>query len=314
MSTTNEATTAMMTKRKKPINKRRVAFIICCCIFPILNFLVFYVYVNFSSFTMAFTNKSGAVSLDNFKRFYEELADPNSVLRLAFRNTFLTFGLNLVAFPLRVMVSYFLYKKIPGAKIYRVLFFLPTIIFAVALTMIFQRMVSVNGIIAKTVQDIFNLEVTPVLLADSRFANATVLINMLWMGFPGDLIIWGGAFARIPEDAIESARIDGVNWWQEFTKIVVPLVWPTLALSMVLSICGIFGSTASVFLLTKGDYGTMTFASWITLQLVTMSGNRYTSNALNYMSAVGLTITVIAVVMSKFIRKWTDKVFSNVEY
>lgn len=304
----------MEKKRKKPVNKRRVLFIICCCAIPVINWLIFYVFANLSSFVMAFTNKNGVVSFDNFIRFWDELNNPVSDIRIAFKNTFITFAIILVSFPFKVLVSYFIYKKVPLAGVYRILFFLPSIIFSVALAMIFQRIIGVNGFIAKLVQDWLSLATPPELLADSRFANIVVILHMLWLGFPGDLIIWGGTFARIPTDVLESAQIDGVNWWKEFTQITVPMVWPTVALQMVLMFCGIFGASGAVFLLTKGQYGTMTLSAWMYLQLLNQSGNQYTSNAYNYMSAVGLVITVIAIAISLGIRKWTDKAFDEVEF
>lgn len=301
-------------RRGKKINKTRVAFIICCCAFPVINWLIFYVFANLSSFAMAFTNKDGVLSVDNFIRFFKEFQNPVSDIRIAVKNTFLTFGILFVTFPLKVLVSYFIYKKIPGAAIYRILFFLPSIIFSVALSLIFQKIIGVNGFIAQAVQSALDLNQPPELLADSRFANTTVLLHMMWLGFPGDLIIWGGTFARIPEEVIESARIDGVNWWQEFTQITVPLVWPTVALQMVLLFCGIFGASGAVFLLTRGKYGTMTLSAWMYLQLFNLSGNQYTSNAYNYLSAVGFVLTVIAITISLVIRKWTDKAFDEVEF
>ena len=303
-----------ITKRKKPINKRRILFIICCCALPVIHWLIFYVFANLSSFVMAFTNKSGDFSIDNFVRFWDELRNPVSDIRIAFKNTFLTFAVVLASFPFKVLVSYFIYKKVPFAGIYRILFFLPSIIFSVAWAMIFQRMIGVHGFIAKWVQDWMHLGAPPELLADSRFANTVVILHMLWLGFPGDLIIWGGTFARIPTDVLESAQIDGVNWWKEFTMITVPMVWPTVALQMVLMFCGIFGASGAVFLLTKGQYGTMTLSAWMYLQLLNQSGNQYTSNAYNYMSAVGLVITVVAIAISLGIRKWTDKAFDEVEF
>lgn len=301
-------------RKGKPINKRRVLFVICCCILPVINWLIFYVFANASSFVMAFTNKDGEFSFDNFVRFWEELNNPVSDIRIAFRNTLLTFVIIFASYPFKVLVSYFIYKKVPFAGLYRILFFLPSIIFSVALAMIFQRMISVNGFIAQWVQDWLKLSTPPELLADTRYANTVVILHMLWLGFPGDLIIWGGTFTRIPNDVLESARIDGVNWWQEFTRITVPMVWPTVALQMVLMCCGIFGASGAVFLLTKGMYGTMTISAWTYLQLLNASGNQYTSNAYNYLSAVGLVITVIAIGISLGIRKWTDKAFEEVEF
>lgn len=301
-------------KKKKRMSKRRIAFILCCCTLPVINWLIFYVYANLSSFTMAFTNNAGEFSFNNFIRFWNELQNPLSDIRIAFKNTFLTFGVILVTFPGHVLVSYFIYKKIPGAGIYRILFFLPSIIFSVAIAMIFQTMVSPQGFIAEGIQKWMHLDYAPEVLADSRFANATVILHMLWIGFAGDLIIWGGTFARIPEEVLESAKLDGVTWWQEITKITVPLVWPTVALKMVLMFCGIFGATGTVFLLTKGQYGTMTLDTWMYLQVLNNAGSATTSNVYNYMSAVGMVITVVAVALSLGIRRWTDKVFTDVEY
>lgn len=306
-------------RKGKPINKRRVLFVVCCCILPVLNWLIFYVFANLSAFTMAFTNKDGVLSFDNFIRFWDELTNPaadvdGTGIQTAIKNTFLTFGITLVSFPFKVLVSYFIYKKVPGSGIYRILFFLPSIIFGVALAMIFKEMVSTNGFIAKMVQDYFNLTEPVDVLADSRFANTTVILHMLWLGFPGDLIIWGGTFARIPNDVLESGQIDGVNWWQEFTMITVPMVWPTVALQMVMMFCGIFSASGAVFLLTKGRYGTQTISSWMYLQLLNSSASPNTTNVFNYMSAVGLVITVIAIAISLVIRKWTDKAFNEVEF
>ena len=301
-------------KKKKKTSKMRVAFILFCITVPIANFLIFYLYTNFSSIIMAFTNSQGELSLDNFARFGRELMNTESDLRIAIKNTLITFGIMFVTFPFKVLVSYFIYKKIPGYNFYRIVFFLPTIIFSVAVAMVFTRMVGANGLIAELVGKVAGLDYVPELLADSRFANLTIWFNMIWLSFPGDLIIWGGTFARIPEDVLEFAKLDGVTWWTEFTKIIVPMVWPTVALQMVLLVCGLFGSTGQVWLLTQGQYGTHTIASWMYKMLYEYSGGAYKSNIYNYLSAVGLIITTAAVILSTIVRKWTDKAFTEVEF
>ena len=93
---------------KKPINKTRVLFILSCVTLPVLNFLVFYVYVNLSSFAMAFTDRNGTFSLDNFVRIFKEITEPDSPLQIALKNTLLTFGISLVMYPFQVLVSYFI--------------------------------------------------------------------------------------------------------------------------------------------------------------------------------------------------------------
>ena len=300
----------MLTKR----NKRLIPFILFACTVPVLNWLIFYVYPNASSVVMAFLDSEGNPSFTNFQRLWTEFQLPTSTIRIALKNTLITFCISVACFIPRVLVSYFIYKKVPGYKIYRILFFLPSILFSVCVAMCFTRMVGTTGFIAEFIKNTFGLDRTPELLADSQFANYTIWFNMIWLGFPGDLIIWGGTFARIPEDVLESARLDGVSWISEFTKIVVPMVWPTVALKMVLTVCGVLGASGQVYLLTKGNYGTMTLSCWLYRTLMESSGTKYTSNVYNYLSAVGLVMTVISVTIALLVRKYTDKAFQDVDY
>lgn len=291
-------------------SKMRTLFILCCITLPIIQFLLFYVYTNASSVVLAFTDANGNFTLQNFARFFEEFTLSTSNIRIAFRNTLLTFAIEFVTFPLKVMVSYFLYRKIPGHKTYRIVFFLPQIIFSICTTLMFTRIVGVNGFIAKGIGEWLGLGYTPELLGDSRFANISVLIHLLWLQFPGDLIIWGGTFSRIPEDVLEAGRVDGTNWWTELTRVIVPLVWPTVALKMVLLFCGIFGASGQVFLLTRGQYGTMTIKAWQYIQLL----DNTSTAAYNYLSAVGLLLSIAAIAISLSVRSITDRYFADVEY
>lgn len=301
-------------KQKKQTTLIYKIFIMCGLFFPLANFVLFYIVPNGSAFFMAFMDKEGLLSLDNFTRFFADFTREGSNLKLALRNTLITFAILVVAYPFKVLVSYFIYKKIPFAGFYRIVFFLPSIIFSVATSMVFQQLVAPTGFLAEGIGELMGLDYAPELLADSRFANYTIWAHMLWLGFPGDLIIWGGTFARIPQDVLESGQIDGVNWFTEFTKIIVPMVWPTVALNMVLMVCGILGAGGSVFLLTKGDYDTVTIPAWLYLQMYNFSGDAYATNVYNYMSAVGLIITVISVALATIVRKFADKAFTEVEF
>ena len=193
--------------KKKKMYKGRVFFLLFCILPPLLHFMIFYIFPNISSFFMAFTDVEGEISFDNFVRLYKEISNSDSDLRIGLKNTAITFGLMVITFPFKVLVSYFIYKNVPGSKFYRIVFFLPSIIFSVAVALIFQQFVGVDSFIAEWVQKANVLGYVPDLLADSDYANKVILLNMLWLCFPGDLIIWGGTFARIPEDVLESGKI-----------------------------------------------------------------------------------------------------------
>ncbi len=303
-------------KKRKKRNWGDIVFIISFIILPITYFLVFYIYVNLNSFLMGFQlriNGHTEWTLENFRRFFSELSESGSDFRIIFRNTFITFGINFIIFPWGVVVSYFLYKKIWGAKIFRVAFCLLMIIPAVVTATVYKEMVSVNGFIAKGVQKMLGLDYTPDLLASTQFANYVIWAKLLWVSFSGDIIIWGGAYARIPDSVLEAAKLDGVGWIREIVSIIIPMIWPTFILKYVILFSGLFSSSGDVFLLTRGEYGTNTFANWMYLQVYNNRGS-VISNAYNYLSAVGLLVTAVAIAISATIRKIANKINEGVTY
>ena len=305
-----------MLKAKK-VNWSRIIFILCFILVPTINFLIFYVYVNFDGILMAFyrydVNYNKIWGLENFTMFFDELLHQSDGIQLAFVNTFKTFLINLIIFPWGIAVSYFLYKKIPLYKTFRVLFFLPSIINGIITVIVYKNFVSVEGPIAIMVQNMLGLSEPPDLLGDPRFANTFVWIHMLWLSFPGDMIIWGGAFARIPDGVIESARIDGASWFTELVRIILPMIWPTFALKAIMLISSVFGASGAVFLLTNGDYGTMTFSAWQYIQ-IRNSSNNPNSVVYNYVSAIGIIVTLAAMVLVLFGKWLENKLFKDVDY
>ena len=166
-----------MLKGKK-VNWSRIIFILCFILVPTINFLVFYVYVNFDGILMAFYRYDVSYNkiwgFDNFTMFFDELVHQSDGIQLAFINTFKTFLIQLVIFPWGIVVSYFLYKKIPLYKEFRILFFLPSIINGIITVIVYKNFVSVEGPIATWVQQMCGLPEPPDLLGDPRFANIFV--------------------------------------------------------------------------------------------------------------------------------------------
>lgn len=315
----------MMKKKDGKVNRNNLSrniFIFAMIIIPTIHFLVFYLYVNFNSFFMGFqlTNRKGEITwtLENFRRFFAEfnenslsVANQDTSVVYAIVNTLKTFLLNLLLFPIGFLVSYFLYKKVPGWKTYRVAFFLPVIIPSMVLTYSFTTMLGTRGFIAEIVQRMNGLERVPDILANNDYANKAVFAFIVWMGIPGNLLLWSGALARVPEEVVESARLDGVNWVQEAVHIIIPIIWPTFAIQFLMLFIGLFGASGPVFLLTGGGSGTNTLSNWMFQRVYNSSE---TSIEHNYMSAVGLLITAITLPLCLGIRFVISKFFKGVEY
>ena len=300
-----------MTRKKRAISER--ILIVGTMIVPVVVFILFYLIPNFRGFYLAFIDRHGNFTFDNFRRVYAMLSAPDSDLIVGFRNTFLAFAINVLKYPFSVAVPYFIYKKVPFSGVYRLLFFLPSILTSTITAVVISRLLEPTGFIAEMVANYSGLDYVPELLGDSRYANTVLFLLMFWLSFPGDLIVWGGTFTRIPQELMEAGKVDGTNWFSEIIHIVIPMVWPTIALQMIMMACGIFGCGTNAFLMTKGEYGTMTFGCWMELQMLAGSGD-LTSGVHNFMAAVGLCVTCISIPLALFVRNVAGKAFTEVEF
>ena len=182
----------------------------------------------------------------------------------------------------------------------------------VVIATIYRRWCATDGPFAELLCMMFDLKVVEP-LADSRFANFFVWLNMVWLGFPGNLLLWSGSFARIPDSVIEAAKLDGVSAWREAFQIVIPCIWPTFMLLLTMQLSSIFSASGQVFLLTKGLFDTQTLSSWMYIQVYDMTQTP-TANVFNMMSALGMMITAVAAVIVFTVRKFASKAFKEVQY
>ena len=184
---------------------------------PIINFFIFYIYANGSALVMAFKNitpdNTTVYGFDNFRMAWNSIVTPNygNPIREALINTLIYFAFSFFfMMPMCYLVSYFIYKKILLHKFFRYLFFMPSILSAVIMSSFFKYMVEPGGLVMRLLSDEAAGNLT-LLLADSRYALGTLLFYNFWSGFGVNMIYFTATFNRIPQDILESARLEGVS-------------------------------------------------------------------------------------------------------
>ena len=139
-------------KRSKVRDTRVCApFVIGMLFIPMLYFLVFWVFVNFDTIILSFQR----FDIDkkdyyfcgwtNYKQIFREFAASDGLIKTAFVNSFLIFLWNdIVLLFTSLFFAYVLHRGMKGAQAFRVIFFIPSIISAVVLTMVFGFMFDTN--------------------------------------------------------------------------------------------------------------------------------------------------------------------------
>ena len=89
-------------------------------------------------------------------------------------------------------------------------------------------------------------------LTDCTCARITVIIVNMWVGVPYTMLITSGLLMNIPEDLYESARIDGANAFQQFTKITFPYIFFVATPYLITTFVGNINNFNVIYFLTGG--------------------------------------------------------------
>jgi multiple sugar transport system permease protein len=80
----------------------------------------------------------------------------------------------------------------------------------------------------------------------------------IWQWTPFMFLLLLAALANVDKSQLEAAAIDGASWWRTFFRIVLPAIWPVMAIAILIRGLDLFRLFDIVWALTKGGPGTMT--------------------------------------------------------
>lgn len=308
----NEAKSIFNSKRQL----HRFLFWLSIVVLPLIQFCVFYVYVNFNMIVMSFqhfeakTDALGYVvnfaGLENFKAAWQFLGAnlymiKNSLIYFVFC-TLLTMAFSLC-------FSFYIYKQFFASKFFKVMLFMPQIVSSVVFALLFKYIVTDVYIGIVGGENVIGLLDNPA----TRFG--TVLFYNVWMGFGVSILLFSGAMSGINESIVESAEIDGATHLREFVSITIPMIFPTIKSLLILGIVGVFTNQMNLYTLfdnQAGDVSTLGYS--IYLQSVRADIINKDPNNLDFsqLSALGLILTLILVPITAGIKKLLDKYGASV--
>src|SRR5690606_33888855 len=88
--------------------------------------------------------------------------------------------------------------------------------------------------------------------ADQSTVLLSLFLVITWKYFGLHMILYLTGRQAIPREIIEAAQIDGGNAWQVFRRVTLPLLGPTIRISIFLSVIGTIQLFDMVWVLTRG--------------------------------------------------------------
>ena len=200
---------------------------------------------------------------------FENYADVvgHQAFHLALRNTALIVVVSLlIQLPLAIWLATLVAQRLAGSTLFRAIFFLPYVLAEVAAGLIWRFIYDGNYGLVAAIARLLGFE-APFVLADRDLAMYAVMVVIVWKYFGFHMMLFIAGLQAIPRDLYEAAEIDGASRWQRFLRVTLPLLRPTIALSVFFSVLGSLQLFDIVMSMTEGgpSNSTQTFVSFLYL-------------------------------------------------
>jgi multiple sugar transport system permease protein len=219
-------------------------------LFPILYSLV----VSFMRITMLEVDTSFA----GFANYAQLFGDDRLWLSLLH-----TAIIVLVALPVELVLglamAYLFLERLPGRQIFVALLVLPTIISPIVAGATWRIMFDNRyGPINHIIGWIYGAPVPALWTVNPNLVYPAIIFCEIWQWTPFMFLILLAALSNVDKSLTEAAELDGAGFWRVFRSIVLPAIWPVMAIAILIRGLDLFRIFDIIWALTKGGPGSMT--------------------------------------------------------
>ena len=287
--------------------RSELIFYTCLLILPMIQFAIYYVWVNSNSLLMAFQKydpikgKYFLVGFDNIADQIKEFAD-GGLLRRATGGSLKAFVLNTLMMPLEIIFPFYIVKKLPGSGYFKVMLFLPHVLSGMVLSLLYKFFL--NSVIPE-LGGLVGLDI-PILLRDTTAFMSAWAYTAIF-GFT-NVLMYCGSMSSISSSVVEYARLDGCSFWQEFRHITFPIIFPTIVIYFINSSSGIFSNQMSLYTFFGGEVSHAVTVGYI------IFARTYSGGLAVYptQAATGMLCTIIVTPLVIIFRRMAKKKNSDV--
>ena len=177
----------------------------------------------------------------------------------------------MIGIPIGMILAMFfavcMTRDIPGANVFRVLYYFPSVASTVSIVYTFKLMFSNAGVMNQllgltdfrgqgftwlsigtglesltwnglTGQSVMNAFMNSSYWCQGIITKCIIIIMSVWKGLGGTVILYIAGLSGVNSATKEAAQIDGANGWQIFWKVTMPDLYPTIFYNIVTAVIG----------------------------------------------------------------------------
>ena len=221
----------------------------------IIGFLAFNLYPILASLYYSFTEYHILkpkiwIGLANYVLVFQ---DPLFIKALSNTIYMIVFGVS-VSLILSFACAILLNLKIRGQSVYRVIYFLPSIVPTVAATLLFLWVLNPQMGLLHTLLGKIGI-VGPDWFKDPVWSKPGLILLNLW-GMGQGIVVYLSGLQDVPVSLLEAAELDGASWWQRLRYVTIPMVSPITVFLLIMGVIGMFQYFSQAYVFAAGS-GTM---------------------------------------------------------
>jgi multiple sugar transport system permease protein len=203
-------------------------------------------------------------------------------------------GAVAVELALGLALAFVFNARLPGLATLRKLSLLPVMLMPLVVGLVWFYMFNENFGVVNWFFTVLGGHRVPFLTGD-RLALLTVIVADAWQWTPFVMLVLFAALQGLPEYVYEAARMDGLNEWQIFWRVTLPLLRPAILIVVVIRTVDALRTVELVFMMTKGGPGGQTeVVPWY------LYATGFTSLNLGYAAAMAVLMIILVTIMSQF--------------
>lgn len=154
------------------------------------------------------------------------------------------------------VIAKVLARSMKGTSFFVSVIMLPMLLTPVAIGMMWSLMINPDIGVIKWLQSLVGLDID--FLASPGTALFAITFLEWWGHLPFVVLVLMAGILNLPKEIIESASIDGANWWQLNLRVIIPMLAPVIAVIVVIRSVNAFRMFDTIFILTAGGPGNAT--------------------------------------------------------
>lgn len=282
--------------------KRREAMAAYLFILPwVIGFVVFWLVPILMSLAASFTRWTLIdppprwIGLENFQYMFTQDRYFGWSLWITIKYMLMTLIPSMV---LGILLALLLNQKLRAMNFFRTVFYVPAVVSGVAVTLLWLNLLDPEIGAINTVLRSLGVENPPGWINSATWAVPSVALMSIW-GVGGTMIIYLAGLQNIPGHLYEAAKIDGANQWQQFWKITIPMLSPTIFFMGITGLIGAFQVFTPAYIL--GGAGNLGVSMHLRFYVLHMYLEAFQRSRLGYASALAWVLVVLMALVVTFI-------------